>query len=629
MAGTDFSHLTSDELIKGIKSLDLPDYIRSKAYGIDVRETLAQMTEMTIQLGVNMGLSPNDALKWARKLQETVSQSEFDSWVATLLDGGPSIFMNTLSELQTTYPNGAAGVALVRETDPAKIYVWNGSAWEDFGNYQGIEIKDGAVNTPKITDGAVSVEKLTTYLKNEILFYNNQIESFKENASVWTGNRADVSSDESFLRIVGKNTSGGYARGIAKVQPPYKNGDKIFVRLGVKITNNQGSPTSQVRVLLRNGLTGTIHAQPVFDANIDQFQYIHFTTTLVDPTDLTLMVDYYDSVDTNMVGKELTVSYTYVGNLTNLFGENTPTDSYVATMLGDSESIYNLENISKKMVDIEQNSQMINIDTSSLVNQSILQINKKPSGDVSYEVLDYLKYPLTISWGNEYLYGWYRALEDNADLTMVWSGDSTTANVNILEDYKRHNLGKQILVKSGFEDSKIDSINAGHGENTTVNWVETWLPEDMTTIQSAISANRKPIYILGWGINDGGLNYNPDTTIQERVDIFTNALNSGLQTVRSQYTPYKLPIILATPVATYDLTNKRNNFEWQNHIRDIVKKSARDYQCAFIDLGSYQYDRSFGSTWSSNGDNVHPNRYAIKDYMSAFKPLLVPYLFEK
>ena len=161
LAGTDFSHLTTDELINGIKALKLPDYIRSKTYGIDVRESLAQMTEMTIQLGVNMGLSPDDALKWARKLQESVSQSEFDSWVATLLDGGPSIFMNTLTELQTTYPNGASGVALVRETDPAKIYVWNGTAWEDFGDYQGIEIKDGTVTESKLATDSVTSEKVS------------------------------------------------------------------------------------------------------------------------------------------------------------------------------------------------------------------------------------------------------------------------------------------------------------------------------------------------------------------------------------------------------------------------------------------------------------------------------------
>ena len=166
LAGTDFSHLTNDELIKGIQALNLPDYIRSKAYGVDVRETLAQMTEMTIQLGVNMGLSPDEALKWARKLQESVSQSEFDSWVATLLDGGPSIFMNTLNELKAAYPNGASGVALVRETDPAKIYVWNGSAWEDFGNYQGIEIKDGTVTSDKLAQNAVTASK-TDFLNPE------------------------------------------------------------------------------------------------------------------------------------------------------------------------------------------------------------------------------------------------------------------------------------------------------------------------------------------------------------------------------------------------------------------------------------------------------------------------------
>lgn len=159
MVKRDFTHLTPDEKINGIKASKLPDHIRSKYHGEDVREALAQSTEMAIQLGINMGLSPDDALSWARKLQEAIPRSEFDSWVATLVDGGPSIFMNTLNELKATYPNGAAGVALVRETDPAKIYVWNGTAWEDFGDYQGIEIKDGTVTSSKIADDSITQSK--------------------------------------------------------------------------------------------------------------------------------------------------------------------------------------------------------------------------------------------------------------------------------------------------------------------------------------------------------------------------------------------------------------------------------------------------------------------------------------
>lgn len=185
MAGTDFSHLTTDELIKGIKALKLPDYIRSKAYGVDIRETLAQMTEMTIQLGVNMGLSPDDALAWARKLQESVSQSEFDSWVATLLDGGPSIFMNTLSELRTKYPKGAPGVALVRETDPAKIYVWNGSDWESFGNYQGIEVKDGSITRPKLSPDISGFNNF----KTELAYENGQLSRVTEKNGTLTVSR--------------------------------------------------------------------------------------------------------------------------------------------------------------------------------------------------------------------------------------------------------------------------------------------------------------------------------------------------------------------------------------------------------------------------------------------------------
>ena len=257
MAGTDFSHLTNDELIKGIQALNLPDYIRSKAYGVDVRETLAQMIEMTIQLGVNMGLSPDDALLWARKLQETVSQSEFDSWVATLLDGGPSIFMNTLSELQTTYPNGAPGVALVRETDPAKIYVWNGGAWEDFGDYQGIEVKDGTITTSKLAEGSVTPLKMfgvdsfaaspNLFNKNDLIKggYYKQTGEWVSNAEYNSSKKIKVDPKRSYQKttfwseICFYNSNGDYISGLGTNIEFATPANTAYVTLSIPKGNEQ------------------------------------------------------------------------------------------------------------------------------------------------------------------------------------------------------------------------------------------------------------------------------------------------------------------------------------------------------------------------------------------------------
>ena len=86
------------------------------------------------------------------QLATMMTQTEFDSWVATLLDGGPSIFFDTYNQLVTEYPQGAAGVALIRETDPSRIYIWNPieTYWEDFGAYQGLEPKDGTITKSKL-----------------------------------------------------------------------------------------------------------------------------------------------------------------------------------------------------------------------------------------------------------------------------------------------------------------------------------------------------------------------------------------------------------------------------------------------------------------------------------------------
>ena len=115
MAGKDFSHLTNDELINGIKALNIPEYIRSKGHGVDVRETLAQMTEMTIQLGVNMGLSPDDALKMVRKLQDIETKKADRTEVRYKTD---MIGLNDASPELLSAIQGGAGTSFDLKTTP-------------------------------------------------------------------------------------------------------------------------------------------------------------------------------------------------------------------------------------------------------------------------------------------------------------------------------------------------------------------------------------------------------------------------------------------------------------------------------------------------------------------------------
>ncbi|MGH2064786.1 hypothetical protein ACRCJ1_00105 [Aerococcus sp. L_4] len=251
----DLTGLTQDEITHGIKSSKLPDYIRYKQYLTDTNEALAQLAEMIIQFAVNLSLDPDQTLDWARKLQQALPQAEFDSWVATLLDGGPSIFMNTLSELQTTYPNGAAGVALVRETDPAKIYVWNGSSWEDFGDYQGIEIKDSSVTTPKIVDGAVNEDKLNPTAWS-VINAQNALKGLDSDPT--QGNILSLTKDGVSNAVMAANgvitvSSGGFYFFTELMNDNLKAGDTISA--AVKITKDTAN--ANIELEFRNGIQAT------------------------------------------------------------------------------------------------------------------------------------------------------------------------------------------------------------------------------------------------------------------------------------------------------------------------------------------------------------------------------------
>lgn len=244
--------------------------------------------------------------------------------------------------------------------------------------------------------------------------------------------------------------------------------------------------------------------------------------------------------------------------------------------------------------------------------------------NVQQQSQDNPAYPKTMTWGNEYLHSYYKKLLNNDNILMSWAGDSTTEQTSSISNpaHRRNALGKKIVTKGGFSDSQITSLNKGHGGNTTLDWLNQWLDEDM--------AQNPDLYILGYGLNDGGTNYFGGT-IQDRVTGFETRLRNGLNKIRNTLNKKAtdMAIILCMPVATNDPTNRRTVTDWNNHIRPVIQKACRDYQCAFIDLTSYEYDRTYSSSWSSNGDNVHPDAVSTIDYMSLFKPLLLPTLFEK
>ena len=152
LAGTDFSHLTNDELIKGIQALNLPDYIRSKAYGVDVRETLAQMTEMLMQLAYNQGMDPQQAKEWASQLNNKIVKGQ--------------VTMSDLTqEVKEALTGGAVAV-----------------------------VGEGAVDTINIQNAAVTNNKLSDYYNSRDQIYNS-------------GNLNDFTKEGLWLKPSGRNPS--------------------------------------------------------------------------------------------------------------------------------------------------------------------------------------------------------------------------------------------------------------------------------------------------------------------------------------------------------------------------------------------------------------------------------------
>ena len=117
--------------------------IRTKKYGIDTREAMAQSIE---------------------KMGDIAKQNSAGQVIAT-----PSGVFQTLSELQSKYPSGTEGVFLVVESGHKYIYT-NGS-WQDAGIYQSAGIADYSINDKKIISPIIATEKTENYVSKDNLIY--------------------------------------------------------------------------------------------------------------------------------------------------------------------------------------------------------------------------------------------------------------------------------------------------------------------------------------------------------------------------------------------------------------------------------------------------------------------------
>lgn len=118
---------------------ELTRFIRQKVYGIDVRETIAQIAERLYIDATEMG-NANMEVSSARGFYDNLNDriTDIDERLVTklnsIISGAPQKAFGSLDELKAAYPNGAEGIMVTKDT--GNWYFWSGSVWELGGKYQ-------------------------------------------------------------------------------------------------------------------------------------------------------------------------------------------------------------------------------------------------------------------------------------------------------------------------------------------------------------------------------------------------------------------------------------------------------------------------------------------------------------
>ena len=239
LAGTDFSHLTDDELLNGIKALNIPEYIRTKSYGIDVRETLAQMTEMLMQLAYNQGMNPQQAQDFVYEINNKIDKGE--------------VTMSDLTqEVKEALTGGAVAVVGVDAVGTENI-------------------KEDAVTTEKIANLSITKEKTDFISVSTNLFDIKKATSGKSLDGA-TGELADnqYMSTSDFIKI--KPNQEYYFKTVQEGRYAFYDENKQFIS-STPISSTVGFATtasqSNAKYVKLSTLTSNVNATQLNEGNAE------------------------------------------------------------------------------------------------------------------------------------------------------------------------------------------------------------------------------------------------------------------------------------------------------------------------------------------------------------------------
>lgn len=682
----DPTHLTEKER-KNINLLATA--IRQKMYGIDVREAIALAIELTFDTLAKENndaygeviqargvwdtlekrldnLSVNDINKNLGKLDSTYFSDEF----LTELSGGTINATNVLDGTITTpkIVNEAVTASKVSDSVDFKTSYLNGEYPTNYINFSGTTYTDISTHRQFYSYIDKTSSKIADGGSYTIVFKTTQNDSswsqyFRAN----TRSHSDTVIQTYYSEYLGK--------GLYVVKGIQVSTDTKRIQMIAQLPLNSTIATYVTAVELIDLSVGKIN--PIIEAG-NSIKMIK-DASLINPGDVTpTLVSLHDTA-TLPVGGFVRLDFNAndlagAENTYNFVWQTTATDNSLSDMFRTSISgvinerskylgngKYGLldlkleEGVTNRITLINEgttdftisdlrigvnglpsgNAGGVDLDIDTEVdNYAMVQVKRDALGVQKTEVHDYNLYPLYPVWGHEYLWSWYEKLRLNEAVTMVWAGDSTTQNGNLALGYKRDELATKIMTLGGYPNELITSINSGQGTQHTGNWLGGDLDEDKRTPNGFLyedMALNPDLYVLAYGFNDGSNGHFPELSWQERIDRFEENMIEGLERIRgTQYnrTPNDMAIIICTPISGNG-AGLQTAQTWGDRVRPIIQRLCREYKCAFVDIAARQYDRTFSTAWSSNGDGVHPLETANADYMSMFADLLYPLLLHK